>query len=70
MKNYATRPKPYYKRCMHGVLNETDAPSVGLVAGILQIREDLNCLYNEVAEITALCFITFTSKNPSSVETR
>ena len=47
---------------------ETDASGVGLGAILLQMRDKLNCRYDEVPDSAMLWPITFASKSLSSAE--
>ena len=59
MKYYDAR-KPLYL--------ETDASGVGLAATPLQVRDNLDCGYDETPEIAMLQPIVFASKSLSSAE--
>ena len=47
---------------------ETDASVIGLRTGHLQVRDGMNCRWDEVPDNTALCPTAFTNKNLSSVK--
>ena len=46
----------------------TDAPSISLVAGFLQVREGINCGCDKIPDNVTLCPIAFAIKSPSSME--
>ena len=47
---------------------ETDASGIGLGAGLLQVRDGLNCRSDDILNDTALHPIAFVSRGLSSVE--
>ena len=47
---------------------ETDASLIGLRAGLLRVREGMNCGHHEVTGNSTLCLIVFASRALSSVE--
>ena len=47
---------------------ETDASSIGLGTGLLQVRDCMNCRLDEALNNTALCPIAFTSGSLSSMK--
>ena len=57
----------FYDALKHLYL-ETDASSIDLEAGLLQVRKDMNCGHNDVSDNLTLCLITFASKGISSAE--
>ena len=53
-------PKPLYL--------ETDASSISLGAGLLQVRDGMSCWQDKVLKNTALCPVSFARKSISSAE--
>ena len=58
------------RRHVHEILPclETDTRKVGLGADLLQVRDNLNCGYDQVADNAMLQPITFASKSLSSAD--